>query len=164
MELKEKEHIKRFDIRSEKVRHLIGKMPSVLVRQGILIVSSVILSIFALSAYMPYKRVQTFTIQFVEQTVSGDSLYGVSEISIAQKKMFYKGQKVSLYDHYNKEYKGTVIQVLPINNSYNLFRVGMLIEDKDKLIDDESLKGVVTLVNTSVLQYALSSGKKILDF
>ena len=48
---------RRFELRSEKVRSIVGQMPSSLVRYGITIIAVVLLCLLIVAHYLPYKKV-----------------------------------------------------------------------------------------------------------
>ena len=53
----EKKHERSFELRSEKVRSIVGQIPSSLVRYGITAIGMVLLSLFAVAYFLPYKHV-----------------------------------------------------------------------------------------------------------
>lgn len=53
----EKNQERNFELRSEKTRSLIGEIPSVLTRYGIMIISMVLLLVTAIATYFPYRKV-----------------------------------------------------------------------------------------------------------
>lgn len=58
-----------YELRSEKVRSIVGQIPSALVRYGTITLFAVLLVLFGIAYYMPYKQVYSGSITF----------YGVSE-------------------------------------------------------------------------------------
>ena len=57
MEEKNKKDEKNFELRSEKVRSIVGQIPSSLVRYGITIIGIVLLFLFVIAYFLPYKQV-----------------------------------------------------------------------------------------------------------
>ena len=53
----EKKQERSFELRSEKVRSIVGQIPSSLVRYGITTIGTVLLCLFAVAYYLPYKQV-----------------------------------------------------------------------------------------------------------
>ncbi|PVX51927.1 HlyD family secretion protein [Balneicella halophila] len=47
---------KSIELRSEKVRNIVGQIPSLLIRQGILIIGLALLILVGVSAFIPYKK------------------------------------------------------------------------------------------------------------
>ncbi|MDO4160180.1 MAG: hypothetical protein Q4D41_06980 [Prevotellaceae bacterium] len=56
-----KEQERSFELRSEKVRSIVGQIPSSLVRYGITTIGTVLLCLFAVSYFLPYKQVYSGT-------------------------------------------------------------------------------------------------------
>ena len=57
MENQEKKQERSFELRSEKVRSIVGQIPSSLVRYGITAIGAVLLCLFAVAYFLPYKQV-----------------------------------------------------------------------------------------------------------
>ena len=57
----EKKQERNFEIRSEKVRSIVGEIPSSLVRYGITAIGVVLLFLFAVAYFLPYKQVYSGT-------------------------------------------------------------------------------------------------------
>lgn len=53
---------KSIELRSEKVRNIVGQIPSLLIRQGILIIGLVLLVLLGVSAFIPYKETMKITV------------------------------------------------------------------------------------------------------
>lgn len=56
MDKKSEHKEKSIELRSEKVRNIVGQIPSLLIRQGILIIGLVLLMLLGISAFIPYKK------------------------------------------------------------------------------------------------------------
>ena len=57
----EKKQERSFELRSEKVRSIVGQIPSSLVRYGITAIGMVLLCLFAVAYFLPYKQVYSGT-------------------------------------------------------------------------------------------------------
>ena len=57
----EKKPERSFELRSEKVRSIVGQIPSSLIRYGITAIGMVLLCLFAVAYYLPYKQVYSGT-------------------------------------------------------------------------------------------------------
>ena len=57
MEDQEKKQERSFELRSEKVRSIVGQIPSSLIRYGITAIGMVLLCLFAVAYFLPYKQV-----------------------------------------------------------------------------------------------------------
>ena len=66
----EKKQERSFELRSEKVRSIVGQIPSSLVRYGITAIGLVLLCLFAVAYFLPYKQVYsgTATVRDISQT------------------------------------------------------------------------------------------------
>ena len=75
MEEKYEQQERSFELRSEKVRSIVGQMPSSLVRYGITAIGAVLLCLLAVAYFLPYKQVYsgTATIHGVTATTPTDS-------------------------------------------------------------------------------------------
>ncbi len=74
MEEKKKQE-RSFELRSEKVRSIVGQIPSSLVRYGITIIGVVLLCLFLIAYFLPYKQVYSGTATIYKIPLSsGDSI------------------------------------------------------------------------------------------
>lgn len=66
----EKKQERSFELRSEKVRSIVGHIPSSLVRYGITAIGTVLLCLFAVANFLPYKQVYygTVTVREINNT------------------------------------------------------------------------------------------------
>lgn len=73
-EPKRQEH--RFELRSEKVRSIVGQIPSSLIRYGITAIGMVLLCLFAVARFLPYKQVYsgTATVHAIAGILKADSI------------------------------------------------------------------------------------------
>lgn len=60
-ENKKLKQIKNFELRSEKVRSIVGQVPPILLRYGITIIGIILLILLGISYYLPYKQVYSGT-------------------------------------------------------------------------------------------------------
>ena len=61
MEKQENKQERSFELRSEKVRSIVGQIPSSLVRYGITAIGAVLLCLLAVAYFLPYKKVHSGT-------------------------------------------------------------------------------------------------------
>ncbi|WP_311563483.1 hypothetical protein [Prevotella histicola] len=61
MEDQEKKQERSFELRSEKVRSIVGQIPSSLVRYGITAIGAVLLCLLAVAYFLPYEQVYSGT-------------------------------------------------------------------------------------------------------
>ena len=57
----EKKQERSFELRSEKVRSIVGQIPSSLIRYGITAIGGVLLCLFVIAYFLPYKQVYSGT-------------------------------------------------------------------------------------------------------
>ena len=66
----EKKPERSFELRSEKVRSIVGQIPSSLIRYGITVIGMVLLCLFAVAYFLPYKQVYSGTATIHEITIA----------------------------------------------------------------------------------------------
>ena len=79
MEEKKKQE-RSFELRSEKVRSIVGQIPSSLVRYGITVIGVVLLCLFVVVYFLPYKQVYSGTA--IIQDITGEAKADTTEISV----------------------------------------------------------------------------------
>ena len=57
MEEQKNKQERSFELRSEKVRNIVGQIPSSLVRYGISVIAIVLITLFSIVYFLPYKQV-----------------------------------------------------------------------------------------------------------
>lgn len=60
------EQERNYELRSEKVRSVVGQIPPALVRYGTIILFAVLVALFGIAYFMPYKQVYSGTITFYD--------------------------------------------------------------------------------------------------
>lgn len=66
----DKKHERSFELRSEKVRSIVGQIPSSLVRYGITAIGIVLLCLLAIACFLPYKQIYSGTATIHRVTIS----------------------------------------------------------------------------------------------
>lgn len=76
MEEQAKKQERNFELRSEKVRSIVGQIPSALVQYGIIAIGAVLLCLLAVAYFLPYKQVYsgTATVHRATTATSADSM------------------------------------------------------------------------------------------
>lgn len=64
-----------YELRSEKVRSIVGQIPPALVRYGTIILFAVLLVLFGIAYFMPYKQVYSGSITFYDVSESNTTAY-----------------------------------------------------------------------------------------
>ncbi|HCN52942.1 MAG TPA: hypothetical protein DIS88_03785 [Prevotella sp.] len=74
--MEEEKQERSFELRSEKVRSIVGQIPPSLVRYGITVIGIVLLCLLAVAYFLPYKQVYSGTaiVHGAAGTMRGDSL------------------------------------------------------------------------------------------
>ena len=83
------------ELRSEKVRNIIGRMPSALIRYGTMIIGTALLMLCVVSAFIPYRETVPVTIT-IKQTDSG--LQGLALVPKDRLPQIHPGSKVTIDD------------------------------------------------------------------
>ena len=83
------------ELRSEKVRNIIGRMPSALIRYGTMIIGTALLMLCVVSAFIPYRETVPVTIT-IKQTDSG--LQGLAIVPKDRLPLIHPGSKVTIDD------------------------------------------------------------------
>ena len=89
MEEKNKKDEKNFELRSEKVLSIVGQIPSSLVRYGITIIGIVLLFLFVIAYFLPYKQVYSgvATIREMKSESPADSVETTVLLKFETKRM-----------------------------------------------------------------------------
>ena len=79
----EKKQERSFELRSEKVRNIVGQIPSSLVRYGITVIGIVLICILTITYFIPYKQVYSGTATVHE--INTDSYIDSTDIAVLLK-------------------------------------------------------------------------------
>ncbi|WP_373810677.1 hypothetical protein [Porphyromonas macacae] len=79
-----------FELRSEKVRSIVGQIPPSLVRYGITVIGAVLLCLFMIGYFLPYKQVYSGTA--VVHGIAGESKTDSMEITLLLR---FDGQRMN---------------------------------------------------------------------
>ncbi|WP_373801478.1 hypothetical protein [Bacteroides heparinolyticus] len=105
-----KEEIKNpVELRSEKVRNIIGRIPSALVRYGTIIIGLSLLMLLIVSAFIPYRE----TVPVKISVESDGGVYGKAVLSKERLVKVKAGNRVSIDDPLIGYMEATVIGILP---------------------------------------------------
>ncbi|MFP3764418.1 hypothetical protein [Prevotella intermedia] len=97
MEEKKKQE-RSFELRSEKVRSIVGQIPSSLVRYGITAIGVVLLCLFVVAYFLPYKQVYSGTaiIQDITSEAKADTIEISVLLNFGDKRMTIPKEGVSI--------------------------------------------------------------------
>ena len=105
----------KFELRSEKVRSIVGQIPSVLIRYGITVFFIILGCLFVIAYFMPYKQIYSGRAIFNKtDDVASDSI-DIQILLIFEGKISgnMNGQKIRIKSYYN-EFEGKVINISPV--------------------------------------------------
>ena len=126
MEDQEKKQERSLELRSEKVRSIVGQIPTSLVRYGITAIGAVLLCLLAVAYFLPYKQVYSGTaiVHVVTTATPTDS----TDITI-------------LFKFENKRPEDTKGQMIYLQSSYKTFagQIQVLSSVRDTLERQEAL-------------------------
>jgi len=143
------------ELRSEKVRSIIGKIPPRIVRSGTLVLFIVFISLIIGSYFFPYSETITSTVQIIEyQTLSVNSpskkYIAIAYVPIdLQAKVFMRQQAIVEIEGFNKNTYGQI--PCEVQSRINT----PIVKEKKKYILIHLLlhNGLVTNNGTSILYY-----------
>lgn len=146
-----------FELRSEKVRSIVGQIPSALVRYGITVIWVVLLVLALIAYYFPYKTVYvgSAAIYTVPQSSKTDSLEVAVKLRFEGKhieKLHHSHLSIELYNPQNS-ISGTVLKVSTQRDTL----------DRQEAIVRFASKDICALGNQTVDFRIVESSKSILQ-
>lgn len=144
------------ELRSEKARNIIGRIPPVIVRSGISIVAAVFLILLVCSYYFPYTETISTTVS-IEHDPLG--YYGIASFPIALQSKIEKGEQVMIeVEGYSKNKFGQVKGVVCQKDS-----VPKVIQKEKRIVLRIALNGkLVTTTGESLAYYPGMEGKAVI--
>lgn len=84
-----KEQERSFELRSDKVRSIVGQIPSSLVRYGITAIGTILICLFAVAYFLPYKQIYSGTafIRSINPAPLSDSIETVLLLKFCTKRL-----------------------------------------------------------------------------
>ncbi len=144
------------ELRSEKVRSIIGKVPSALLRMGVVIISIVIFIILTLMYYVPYPRTKKIYVEIA----CIDSVYiAIGKLKINDAKSIMIGQSAtvvffSIAGDYTA--KGNVFEITEAdNNAFIKLQILPAYDILKRLDKRPSGEATVLISNMSILKQIL---------
>ena len=116
----EKKQERSFELRSEKVRSIVGQIPSSLVRYGITAIGMVLLCLFAVAYFLPYKQVYsgTATVHGATTATPADSTDITILLKFENKRPDkVKGQIICLQSPY-RTFAGQIRDLSPVRDTF----------------------------------------------
>ena len=105
------EERKPIELRSEKVRNIIGQIPPVLLRYGTVIIGLTLVALCMLSMYIPYR--ETVPVHIVIDQ-SNDTIYGLALVPKDRIISMRQGNRVMIHDPLSGSPEATVSHILTI--------------------------------------------------
>lgn len=150
---------KNIELRSEKVRSIIGKIPPLLLRLGMIIITLVLIVIFGLMYYIPYRQTTKLDIVIIE---GNNNYIARGSISTKDAKLIKIGQTADVLlfclrgDHY---LKGVVSNITESNGNASVEIEITNVNDKRYLSTLPSGNATINISDLSIMKRML---KKIL--
>ena len=133
------------ELRSEKVRSIVGQIPPALTRYGITITGVVLLIFLGIAYYIPYKQVYSGTITFYEVTEPSTTAY----ITFANNKdLTYIDEPLPLIVH-TEGHDCTIKLISIVNERDTLNRYPVSIEDSQSITNLKNRTFDFTIVKSS---------------
>ena len=144
------------ELRSEKVRNIIGRMPSALIRYGTMIIGAALLMLCVVSAFIPYRETVPVTIT-IKQTDSG--LQGLALVPKDRLPQIHPGSKVTIDDPLAGFIEAAVSETSrePASADGRQREVTIRFTSAERLHSGDVMDGRIILSDTPVLQRFLQS-------
>ena len=115
----EKKPERNFELRSEKVRSIVGQIPSSLIRYGITAIGMVLLCLFAVAYYLPYKQVYSGTATIHKTTTTPVDSTNITILLKFENKRPDKvnGQMICLQSPY-RTFAGQIRELPPVRDTF----------------------------------------------
>ncbi|MDO5666113.1 MAG: hypothetical protein Q4G63_12790 [Bacteroidia bacterium] len=150
---------KQIELRSEKVRNIIGKIPSTMVRYGTVFIGLALFSILVVSVFVPYRETIPIKIS-VEKTNS--LLFGKAVVSKAQLPKISLGNKVIINDPLLGYVEASVTQMLidPLPDDGFMREIVVTFIQQptlNSLVGNDIMEGQIILSDMPILKKILQS-------
>ena len=115
----EKKSERNFELRSEKVRSIVGQIPSSLIRYGITAIGMVLLCLFAVAYFLPYKQVYSGTATIHKTTITPVDSTNITILLKFENKRpdKVKGQIIYLQSPY-RTFAGQIRDLSPVRDTF----------------------------------------------
>ena len=115
----EKKPERNFELRSEKVRSIVGQIPSSLIRYGITAIGMVLLCLFAVAYFLPYKQVYSGTATIHKTTTTPVDSTNITILLKFENKRPDKvnGQIICLQSPY-RTFVGQIRELSPVRDTF----------------------------------------------
>ncbi len=132
------------ELRSEKVRNIVGKIPPAVDRYGIAVIGLVLMAIVGVSVLIPYKETVSFGVRF-DQTQTKTE--GIATMEAKQAGLLKEGMSVSI-TVLGEKVQGEVVSVSEkrVNGKYE---VRIRTSDNDEITIGDELEAMVVVTEKS---------------
>ncbi len=150
------EERKPIELRSEKVRNIIGQIPPVLLRYGTVIISMTLAALCILSMYIPYRETVSVHI-IIEQ--SNDTVYGLALVPKDRILLMRQGSRAMIDDSLSGSPEATVshISTLPARSDGRQREVRIAFPPTATMQPGDVLEGRIVLSDMSVFNRFIQS-------
>nr|WP_311479449.1 hypothetical protein [uncultured Porphyromonas sp.] len=131
-----------YELRSEKVRSIVGQIPPALVRYGTIILFAVLVALFGIAYFMPYKQVYSGTITFYDMP-------STAYISFANDKALTKIEEPMPLIIHTEAHDYTIKLISIVNERDTLNRYPVSIEEAQNISNLRNRTFDFTLVESS---------------
>lgn len=115
----EEEKTSQIELRSEKVRNIIGRIPSVFVRYGTLMIVLALFILIVVAAFVPYRETIPVKITVAK---SNAGLTGKSAVSKSDVTKISLGNKIVINDQLLGHLEGSIVEISPQPLSENGYK------------------------------------------
>lgn len=150
------EQERNYELRSEKVRSIVGQIPPALVRYGTIILFAVLVALFGIAYFVPYKQVYSGTITFYDTP-------STAYISFANDKALTKIEEPIPLIIHTEAHDYTIKLISIVNERDTLNRYPVSIEDSPNITNLRNRTFDFTLVKSSenLLSHFLPKKKEL---
>ncbi|BAR48833.1 hypothetical protein TFKS16_0817 [Tannerella forsythia KS16] len=150
------EERKPIELRSEKVRNIIGQIPPVLLRYGTVIIGVTLAALCMLSMYIPYR--ETVPVHIVIEQ-SNDMVYGLALVPKDRILLMQTGNRVMIHDPLSGSPEATVshISTVPARSDGRRREVRIAFPPTVTMQPGDVLEGRIILSDMSVFNRFLQS-------
>ena len=158
MEEQKKKQERSLELRSEKVRSIVGQIPSSLVRYGITAIGAVLLCLLAIAYFLPYKQVYsgTATIHRVTTATPADSTDITILLKFENKRPEdTKGQMIYLQSPY-RTFAGQIQDLSSVRDTLERQKALCRFKSADiKTVENQTVDFQITRTSGNLLQKML---------
>lgn len=157
MDINKKEQT--FELRSEKVRSIVGQIPSALLRYGIIVIGGVLLCLLAVVYFLPYRQIYSGTaiIPHVENSVIADSINTTVHLKFEQERPNYNinGQLIHLQSS-TSAFTGKIISLSSVRDTLDRQKAICRFNPTEiKAIEYQTVNFQIVLSHGNILQKLL---------